>query len=84
MCLISTNVENGRLEFMFDCRSNSKNGRFGRFGRPAVSSAPKGGRSGRIWRNSRFHLLNFEDEVNLVSVATVIGNFTLRCQVPDS
>ena len=51
---------------------------------PAEPSAPTGRRFGRLWRVSRFHLLSFESEVNLLSVATMIGNFILRCQAPDS
>ena len=62
---------------MFDWLPNSKNSRFGRFRRPAELSAPKGKRFGRLWRDSRFHLLVFESDVNLLGVATVIGNFTL-------
>ena len=54
------------------------------FGRPAEPSAPKGRRFGRFWRDSRFHLLIYESEVNLLCFATVIGNFTDRCKAPDS
>ena len=49
---------------MFDCLPNSENGRFGRFGRLAEPSAPTGGRFGRLWRDSRFHLLISESEAN--------------------
>ena len=50
---------------MFDLLPNCENGRFGRFGRPAEPSFPKGRRFGRLWRDSRFHLRNFENEANL-------------------
>ena len=49
-------------DFMFDSLPNSKNGKFGKFGRPAEPSAPAGGRFGRPWRDSRFHLRNSENE----------------------
>ena len=65
-------------EFVFDSLPNSENGRLGRFGRPAEPSAPKGRRFGRVWRDSRFHLQNSENEAR---VATVIGNLSLCCQV---
>ena len=54
------------------------------FGRPAEPFAPKCRGLGRLWRDSRFHLLIFESEVNLLSVAMVVGKFTLRWQAPDS
>ena len=53
-------------QFVFDLIPDSKNGRFGRFERPAEPSAPTGGRFGRLWRDSRFHLLNSENEANLL------------------
>ena len=64
---IGANSENGRLGRLgisVDCVPNSEKGRFGRFGRPA-EPAPTGGRFGRLWRNSRFYLRNYEDEANL-------------------
>ena len=55
-------------EFVFDWLPNSENGRLGSFGRPAEPSAPKGRRFGRLWRDSRFHLQNPENEAILLSL----------------
>ena len=65
--------------FMFDLLPDSENGRFGRFGRPAEPSAPTGGRFGRLWGDSRFHLQS--------SAATVIkkrGEFACAAMVIES
>ena len=65
-------------------RINSENGSFSRFGRPVEPSATKGRRFGRLWRDSRFHLQNSENEATFARVATAMGNFTLCIQAPDS
>ena len=56
------------LEFVFDWLLNSEKGRFDRFGRPAEPSARKGRRFGRLWKDTRFHLQNSENEVNLLAL----------------
>ena len=38
------------------------------FGRPAKRSAQIGRRSSRLWRDSRFHLQNSENEANLLAL----------------
>ena len=71
MCLIGANSEAVDFEdsvFVFDCLPNSEDGRFGRFGRPAEPSAPKGRSFGRLWRDSRFHLQNSENEATLLAL----------------
>ena len=73
MCLIGANSENGTRKtwnwFLIDSLilKTAGFGRFARFGRPADPSAPKGRRFSRLWRDSRLHLQNSENEATLLA-----------------
>ena len=59
-------------KFVFDRRPKSENSRFARFGRHAEPSAPKGRRFGRLWKDSRFHLQNSENEATLLRILVTL------------
>ena len=58
-------------EFVLDLLPNPEKGMFVRFGRPAEPSDPKGSRCSRLWRDSRFHLQDSENEVTLLAMLQV-------------
>ena len=74
-------VDSIDLGFVFDRLPNSENARFGRL---AELSAPEGIRFGRLWRDFRFHLGNFESEANLIALLQTSNPCNLCCQALDS
>ena len=70
-------------EFVFDSLS-FRNNRFGRFGRLAEPSAAKVEGLADFGEIFLSNLRNSENELNMLSVAKVIGKFTLCCQALGS
>ena len=78
--LIGTNSEK-RLRISDLLTTEIRKSRFGRFGRPAEPCSHKGGRFGRLWRDSRFICENLKRGE---FARAALSQVNLCCQAPDS